>query len=122
MKIVVFLCVLVALSFSARSQVKIELTEVSKHVGDSVEVRGKVYTARYFADSKNTPTLLNLGAGYPNQLLTVVIYGDARKEFDTAPEVLFKDQTIKVIGKIELYKDRPQIVIHSKKQIVMAGL
>ncbi|MEI9912248.1 MAG: hypothetical protein WDO71_22900 [Bacteroidota bacterium] len=63
------------------SQAVIKLEDVSKYIGDSVTVCGKVAGIRFMEQSKNQPTLINLGAAYPNQLLTVVIWGDLRKEF-----------------------------------------
>lgn len=94
------------------SQTAIPLSEVSKHVGDSVKVEGKVYGTRHFPDSKNTPALINIGTGFPNQLLTVVIYGDDRKNFKAQPEEYFKDKEVVVTGKVELYHGKPQIVVH----------
>jgi hypothetical protein len=58
-----------------------------------------------------------MGAAYPNQLLTVVIWADVRKDFDKAPEEFFMGKEICVSGKIELYHDKPQIVIKSKSQV-----
>jgi hypothetical protein len=42
---------------------------------------------------------------------------DLRKQFDKAPEELFKDKEVCITGRIELYRDKPQIVIRSKEQI-----
>src|SRR5687767_64710 len=99
------------LSFTAFAQQDIRLEDVSKHVGDSVTVTGKIFGIRYFADGKNAPTLINIGGAFPNHLLTVVIYGDDRKNFQPSPEELLKDRTVVIKGKIELYRDRPQIVV-----------
>jgi micrococcal nuclease len=100
------------------AQKEIKLEEASKNVGDSISTCGKVFSARYFEGSQDAPTLLNLGAAYPNQLLTIVIYGEARKLFKEAPEVYFKDKNICIKGKVSLYKDKPQIVIYRPEQIV----
>jgi hypothetical protein len=97
------------------SQVEIKLEDVSKHVGDSVKVCGKVFSGRYLEQSKGSPTLLNMGAAYPNQLLTIVIWGDLRKEFSKAPEELFMDKDVCVIGRIELFREKPQIVVRERE-------
>lgn len=99
------------------SQTTIKLEDVSKHVGDSVKVCGKVYGIRQVATVQNEPTFINLGGGFPNQLLTVVIWSDVRKQFEQAPEELFKDKEICVVGRIEVYKERPQIVIRERGQV-----
>lgn len=104
---------------SAYSQTTIALENVSKHVGDSVKVCGVVRGGRFLEQTKNSPTLLNVGAAFPNQLLTVVIWSDVRKQFEQAPEELFKDKEICIVGKVELYKEKPQIVLRRKEQILM---
>ena len=95
----------------------IKAEDIGQHVGDSVKICSKVFSARYFEQSKNSPTLLNMGAAFPNQLFTVVIWSEVRKQFETAPDVFFLNKTVCVTGKVELFKDKPQIVLHSKEQI-----
>lgn len=86
-------------------------------MGDSVKVCGKVYGIKYLEQAKNSPTLINIGGAYPNQLLTVVIWGDVRKEFEKTPEELFTDKNVCVVGKIEIFKGKEQVVIGKKDQI-----
>jgi DNA/RNA endonuclease YhcR with UshA esterase domain len=100
----------------SQSQTVVQLPDISNHIGDSVKVEGKVYSTRYLADSKGSPTLINIGAAYPNQLLTVVIYGDDRKNFTSSPE-FFKDKEVVVTGKVESYRGKPQIIVHDSSQI-----
>ncbi|TWI77929.1 hypothetical protein IQ13_4170 [Lacibacter cauensis] len=99
------------------AQTNIPLEEAVKHVADSVTVCGKVSGARFLETAKNTPTFLNLGPAFPNNALTIVIWSDVRKQFETAPEVLFKDKEVCVTGRIELYKDKPQIVLRRREDL-----
>ena len=71
----------ILLSLCAFCQKDIKLEEIKDHVGDSVKICGKIFTARYFANAQDAPTLLNMGDAYPNQKITIVIYGNTRKEF-----------------------------------------
>lgn len=113
-----FLTLLLLANVSAtKAQKTIPLEDIANHIGDSVMVTGKVYTARFLESANNAPTLINLGAPFPNQLLTVVIFGDSRKNFKEAPESFFKDKTVKVIGKVSLFKDKPQIVVVESSQM-----
>ena len=113
-----FLTLLLLAGFSSiRAQKSIKLEEVASHIGDTVSVTGKVYGSRYLENSKGTPTLINLGAAYPNQLLTVVIFGEDRKKFTEAPETFFLDKIINVTGKLELFRDKPQILVKEPSQI-----
>jgi hypothetical protein len=83
---------------------EIKLNEVGQHIGELVSVRGEV------KDEKQVPgmLLLNLGAAYPNQTLTVVLKGTA---IDTYKKYNSKDITAR--GKIIIYKDKPEIIINN---------
>ncbi len=119
MKSLLSLVTALCITHCSFSQVKIKLEDAGKYVKDSITVCGRVAGIRFVEKSKNTPTFINIGASYPNQLLTVVIWGDVRKQFEIAPEVLFKDKEVCITGKVELYKEKLQIVIHQKEQLVI---
>ena len=103
---------------SSYAQTVIKLEEVSKHIGDSVTVCGMVDDLRYFESSRNSPTFLNIGGKYPNQLLTVVIWGDVRKQFKDNVDEL-KHKQVCITGRIILYKERPEIIIGQPSQITL---
>src|ERR1035437_2634304 len=77
----------------------------------------KIFGGKYLENSKGTPTFLNAGGSYPNAPLTLVIWADARKEFKNKPEEYYAGKSVCVTGKIELFKDKPQIVINKEEQI-----
>ena len=104
-------------TLTVQGQAIIKLEEVGKHVGDSVTVCGKVFSGRYLESASNTPTFINLGAAYPSQLLTIVIWGDVRKQFTGKPEDDWMNKDVCVTGRIALYKEKPQIVIYDSKQV-----
>ena len=103
------------------AQKTIDINEAINKVGDTVTICTKIYGGRFMENSKGAPTLLNAGASYPNSPLTVVVTGDARKLFDFKPEEYYKDKSICITGVIELYKDKPQIVVTKTSQIVESG-
>ena len=100
------------------AQTSIKLEDVSKHIGDSVTVCGKVAGMRYFENSKNKPTLLNIGAKFPNAPLTVIIWENARALFTGKVED-FMNKNVCITGRIILYKEKPEIVIDKPEQIVV---
>lgn len=104
-------------SGSASSQTVIQLSDVNKHIGDSVTVCGKVSGGRFLETAKNTPTFINLGDAFPNHTLTIVIWSDVRKQFEKAPEELFKDKEVCVTGRVELFRERAQIVLRRKEDL-----
>ena len=67
--------------------------------------------------AKGTPTFLNAGGSYPNAPLTLVIWADARKEFKNKPEEYYAGKNVCVTGRVEVYRDKPQIVIAHESQI-----
>ncbi len=101
-----------------KAQTNIKLEEVGKHIGDSVTVCGKVSGMRYFENSSKQPTFLNIGDNYPNQQLTVVIWGETRKLFAGKIEEI-KGKNICITGRIILYKEKPEIVIERPEQIIV---
>ncbi|MBK7290098.1 MAG: hypothetical protein IPI78_07625 [Chitinophagaceae bacterium] len=57
MKKILITILVSAYSFLTYSQTTIKLEDITKHVGDSVKVCGKVYGIRFMEQSKNQPTL-----------------------------------------------------------------
>lgn len=113
-----FLSTLIILfaSIASYSQTKVKLADIGKHVGDSIEVCGVVSGGRFLENSQNSPTLINLGGQYPNQQLTVVIYGQYRSLFPATPETSWVSKEICIKGKVELYKDKPQIIVRKRNK------
>ncbi len=118
-KIVVILGCIVLTAFSVSAQSKINLEEVAQHMGDSVRVCGKVFGTRFLENSNGRPTLINMGGAYPNELLTVVIYGDDREKFAGKPEEICNNKNICVTGRIVTFKGKAQIIITAPEQLVI---
>jgi len=100
-------------------QQKINIEDVSKHIGDSVTICSKIYGGRYFETSAKKITLLNVGAAYPNAPLTIVIEEEARKNFTEKPEEFYLNKEICVVGVLKDYKGKPQIVITKPSEIIV---
>lgn len=106
------------LSLTTLAQTEIGLDELASHVGDSVTVKGKIHGVRYLESAKNTPTFINVGGAFPNQLLTIVIWGDVRKKLNYAPEEKpYVNGFAKVSGKVEIFRGKPQIVVTNPSQL-----
>lgn len=101
------------------AQTPVKLGQLLGHVGDSVEVCGKVEGGKYLPNADSAPTLINLGYDYPNQLATVVIFGEHRSLFPGNPETDWKGKTLCVRGRVVLYRDKPQIVVRSTNQVTI---
>lgn len=116
MKSLFTIFLILTVGFSVQAQTPIDLSDIGKHVGDSVVVCGTVESMRYFENSKRKPTLLNLGAKFPNQLLTVLIWEDLRAIFPGNIDDLLNKE-ICVTGTVILFKEKPEIIIHRVDQI-----
>ena len=115
-----FVLLLLSFTSSLCAQKEIKLADVKNHVGDSVKVEGIIYGIKVFTDDDKNPTLslINLGADYPNQLLSIAAYPASYKNTSKVfPGEAFKGHIAIIYGKIELYKGKPQIVIHSPDQL-----
>jgi len=97
----------------------ITAAQATEHVGEVETVRGIVVSATYASRAKGQPTFLNLDQPYPNTIFTVVIWGSDRGKFAPSPETAFKGKTVRVTGKITVYRGTPEIVVHDPTQIIV---
>lgn len=89
----------------------IDIHDVANHYNEYIQVCAKVYGYK----ALDNLTLVNLGAAYPDQLLTIVLRGDAKDAYNG-----LDGQTVCVTGKIVSYKDKPEIVVTDPKMVVVA--
>jgi len=95
---------------------KLSASEAKDHIGETATVCGAVVSARYAASTKGQPTFLNLDKPYPNQIFTVLIWGNNRSKFGT-PEIDYKGKRVCVAGKITEYRGTPEIVTNDPQQL-----
>ena len=94
--------------------------EAQKYIGQTVTVCGKIFTARFLEQANKQPTLLNMGAAFPNQPFTVVIFGESRSNFTYKPEEFLNGKDICVTGLIQEYKGKPQMIVTKEAEIKVA--
>jgi hypothetical protein len=95
----------------------VKVSEAANHIGETVEVRGAVsgvYTSR------KDNSFLNMGGVYPNQTFTGFIKAGTDVSLDVAFIKSLQGKEIGIVGKVELYKGKPEIVITEKEQIKVA--
>jgi hypothetical protein len=98
------------------AQKKYSASEAKEHFGESATVCGEMVSARYADSTKGQPTFPNLDKPFPNQIFTIVIWGNNRSKFGT-PENDYKGKRICVTGKITAYAGLPEVVADEPKQI-----
>ncbi len=90
--------------------------QAAAHVGQSVVVEGRV-VAVYTSPSGNI--YLNFGAVYPAQDFSVVIYSIDGGSFLNVAK--YDHRRVAVSGTVELYRGKPEIVVHSPSQLRLLG-
>lgn len=94
-----------------------EAAEAADHVGEVARVCGTVASASWAREVGGRPTFLNLGRPYPDQLFTVVIWGEDRERFDAPPERRWAGRRVCVAGRITTHEGTPRIVVRRPAQI-----
>ena len=95
--------------------------EAAKFVGEHRTVCGVVASAHYALRNKGHPTFLDLGKPRPNQIFTVLIRADDRHKFKEPPETLYSGKIVCVTGTITSYHGKPQIVVTSPSEMILAN-
>jgi hypothetical protein len=108
-------CLFITTSVTHAQVVKPE--DAAQLIGKTITVCGEVFGGKFLETSKTSPTLLNMGASYPKQPLTIVIPIDIRKQFGFKPEELLNHKHICVTGKVTKYQKSAQIVLEDRTQL-----
>jgi len=79
-----------------------------------------VYGGKYIESSGMT--LLNLGAAYPRQTMTMVIYDKDRGKWKEDPLKMYDGKKICITGRRTEYKGKPEIIVSDPAQVKVAAL
>jgi len=89
--------------------------EAMNYVGSIKRVYGKVEEV-YYSPEDRTYTLY-FGAQYPYHDFSVVVPRNVAKSFSWSPSWYFEDEHVWVVGLIETWEGKPEIVLHDEQQI-----
>ncbi len=92
----------------------ISASEAKNHVGEKATICGKVASERTATSSRGEPTFINLDAAYPNQVFTILVWGDDRQTVGKLPT---EGSRVCATGLIQDYKGVPEIVVKSSGQL-----
>jgi len=96
---------------------KINTLQAKDYIGKETCVCGKVVSTKFSENGKTNPTYINLDKKYPEQVFTVMVFGQDRNNFSYKPEDSLLGKTICVKGKVGEFKGTPQIIANKEKQI-----
>ena len=108
-------------SFTAFSQIVINVDDVKHHVGDSVRLTTKILGGRYYISEDPPETILYVEKVYFKAPLNLVIYDDVRDKLKNPPEEHYKNKLVSITGKIIIHLKRPSIIIRNIHQIEEIG-
>ena len=91
---------------------RISWESAGKHIGKRVTVQGTI--ARGYNSGK--ACFLNFHRNF-TRYMSLTIFENALRKFPSQPEKYYLHKTIRVKGKIKMYKGRPEMVVESPKQI-----
>ena len=101
---------------SLLAQKTLTATEAKAHIGEQATVCGKVVSTRWAESSRGSPTFLNFDQPYPDQVFTLLIWGNDRSKFDN-PETTYRGKRVCVTGKISAFKGVPEVIANDPSQI-----
>ena len=88
--------------------------QAKTHEGENATVCGVVASERTATSSRGEPTFINLDSTYPNQVFTIMVWGDDRKNIGELPHV---GSHVCVKGLISNYHGVPEIVVRNSGQL-----
>ncbi|HEY8950371.1 MAG TPA: hypothetical protein VIM56_15910 [Rhizomicrobium sp.] len=101
-------------SAATMAPMAIAAEDAADHNGSFATVQGLVrgvHTAR-----NGKATFIDLDGVYPDNPFTAVIFEDDMAKVGDVSEL--QGRTVDITGKIKLYRNKPEIVVSSRKQIV----
>lgn len=98
---------------------EIQVKEIRNYIGDSVSFCSKVFRTRYFKESEEGPTLLDVQTDFSDPFVNVVILEKNRAKFTGSPEANFLNQDVCISGVVRLRNNIPYLEVHSPEQIRM---
>jgi hypothetical protein len=103
---------------SASGADTIPWSDAGNFVNQSKTVCGPVMRATFAQTTNGQPTYLDLGRTYPDPArFSVLIWGNQRTNFPSAPETLYRGKTICVTGKIVTYQNTLEMEVRTPSQI-----
>lgn len=96
---------------SAASAQTLTTSEATKHIGENKTVCGEIAGEHTASTSRGTPTFINLDRPYPNQVFTILIWGEDRTRVGEFP----KSGRVCATGPISNYRGVPEIIVHDSR-------
>ena len=95
-------------------------SHAKQYTGKKVAIQGPIVRVTQRQDVQGSPTWIEIGAAYPSESrLTLVVWGDDRSAFEPVISSQLQSRIVCVKGIVQLYRQLPQIELHSPEQWVL---
>lgn len=100
----------------ASADLTVDWTEAKDHIGKFVAVEGAI------VDTHNSgrACFLNFTTEWRGTFYLAIL-GSNMDDYPESPERYFLNKKVRAVGKVAMYRDRPQIVIESPQHITVLG-
>jgi hypothetical protein len=112
MKTITFIAALLLWASIGQAQTLIA-AQAKAHEGENATVCGVVASEHTAASGRGEPTFINLDSAYPNQVFTILVWGDDRAAVGTLPRI---GAHICSTGLIKDFRGVPEIGVRSSGQ------
>jgi DNA/RNA endonuclease YhcR with UshA esterase domain len=114
-----FLVLFVCIGFSAFSQETITASQAKDFVGKDVLLVGKVAGSKQIISKSEQPILfINIDKEYPDNEIVIVVFSEVLSKLKFTGMAL-SGKTIKVKGKVGIYKEKPQIKVENEANLTI---
>jgi DNA/RNA endonuclease YhcR with UshA esterase domain len=111
----IFLFLSIGINVKSQTIDSISAKDAAKYYDKTVKVYGVVSGGKWLQQSKIT--LINVDGEFPNHALVIMIKDEIRSTFKYEPEIYLKGKKVVITGTIIKYRDKPEIIIASEKDI-----
>lgn len=119
-RILLILLLCIPICLQAQKTVTTDQAKDYADKGTTVTVCGLVVGIHYADKSNGKPTFVNLDKSYPNQVFTILIWGEDLSKFPVQPSG-WQGKKVCATGTVTQYRNIPEIVAKSPQQITFRG-
>lgn len=113
------LILLVCIGFTAFSQENITSSQVKDYIGKEVFLVGKVAGSKQLISKSDQPILfINIDKEYPDNEIVIVVFSEVLSKLKLT-ETTLSGKTIKVKGKVGVFKEKPQIILENEANLTI---
>lgn len=115
LKKALLLLAIISLTKTAFSQT-VPLDSIANYEDKTITVCATVESV-YVSKGEKKTNYINFGKPFPNQTLTAVIFESDLPNFKYTPSEYLTNKKVCITGNVKMYKNKPQIILNTVKQI-----